>query len=264
MLEHYGVKVGRELVLDKYSKNFRQPQMIMGQVMWQLMGKYPHWLTVHPQFVSADNPITARFQGLDLYWASPLELVSRDKVKGEMIARSTPDAWLMSDSFMTLPSEATGRPYLPTGKTAQVGLVAALSGSFGSWFQEVPSRAGEARDWKEVRPSSEETRLLVVGDTDFASDFFQYTDASYNLEFAANAAGWLSNDEDLLSIRTRTARDTRLNRIRDPQAQILAALSTQLVNVVLIPLAVIGFGVFRIVSRRKKKNAPSSGGPVEG
>ncbi len=260
MLEHYGVKVDRELLLDKYNKNFRQPQMILGQVMWQLMEKYPHWVTVHPSFVSADNPITARFEGLDLYWPSPLELLPRDGVKEEMIARSTPDAWVMKDKFETLPVEASGAPYLPTGKTAQYGLAAVLSGKFSSWFKEIPTRAGETRDWKEIRPTSAETRLLVVGDADFVSDFFQYTDAAYNLDFAGNGAQWLANDEDLLAIRTRVVRDLRLNRIRQPEAQMVAALSAQLVNVVLIPLAVIGFGVFRFVVRRKKKSASPAGG----
>ncbi len=263
MLEHYGVKVRRELVLDRYCKNFRQPRMVLGQLMWELMDKYPHWITIHEQDVSQDNPITARFGGLDLYWPSPLELVPRDKVKGEVIVKTTPQAWLMKDRFDTLPTGAAAMfATAPPETVGQYGLAATLSGSFSSWFKEIPRREGESRDWKEIRPTGAETRLLVVGDSDFASDFFQYTDAAYNLDFLSNGTEWLSNDEDLLGIRTRITHDLRLNKIRDPQTRLVAALATQLVNVVLVPLAVIGFGVFRFILRRKKK-AGTAGAVVE-
>jgi gliding-associated putative ABC transporter substrate-binding component GldG len=253
MLEHYGIKVRRELVLDKYSKNFRQPRMVLGQVMWEIMAKYPHWITIADQFVSRDNPITARFAGLDLYWASPLELVERQGIKGEMIVQTTPDAWTMKEPFETFPDQGAGLAYSKPQDSGQQGVAAALSGTFSTFFSEIPTRQGEERGWKEIRKTSPETRILVVGDADFPTDLFQYTDASYNLDFVGNSAEWLSNDEDLLGIKTRVARDLRLNRIREPEARAWAALFIQVVNVALIPLAVIAFGVLRFFFRRKKR-----------
>jgi ABC-type uncharacterized transport system involved in gliding motility auxiliary subunit len=41
MLASYGVKVEQELMADKYCQNFRLPTQILGQVMWQVLDKYP-------------------------------------------------------------------------------------------------------------------------------------------------------------------------------------------------------------------------------
>jgi ABC-type uncharacterized transport system involved in gliding motility auxiliary subunit len=136
----------------------------------------------------------------------------------------------------------------------QYALGVSLSGSFSSYFagREIPRREGEEREWSRIIETSEPTRLLVIGDADFASELFQYSGGNYNLEFLANAAQWLSNSEDLLEIKTRVARDMRLNKIQDPEARLRAAMFTQIINMVVIPLGVIVFGVVRLIIRRRK------------
>ncbi len=91
-----------------------------------------------------------------------------------------------------------------------------------------------------------------MGDADFASNLLEFTEADYNLSFLTNTAEWLSNSEDLLSIKTRLARDVRLNRIQEPSRRLAAVLVTEIVNVAVIPLAVIAFGIVRLLLRRKK------------
>jgi ABC-type uncharacterized transport system involved in gliding motility auxiliary subunit len=130
----------------------------------------------------------------------------------------------------------------------------ALRGSFTSFFSDrkVPEREGVPRDWSDPVGSSSDTRILVVGDSDFATELYQYTGASYNMQFLGNAAEWLSNSPDLLEIKTRSARDLRLNKIQDPEARLRSALFTQLFNLVFVPLVVVAFGVTRLVLRRRK------------
>jgi ABC-type uncharacterized transport system involved in gliding motility auxiliary subunit len=255
MLEHYGVVVQQAYVMDKYSKNFRIPRQIFGQIMWEVMDKYPFWITVANQFVSRDNPITARFQGLDLLWASPLQIVERPDVEAEAILRTTPEAWIQEEEpFETNPQRASMLEFMPHEQEGQYNLGVSLSGSFSSYFagREIPRREGEERDWSRIVETGEPTRLLVIGDVDFASELYQYSGGNYNLEFLANAAQWLSNSEDLLEIKTRVARDMRLNKIQDPEARLRAAMFTQIFNLVLIPLGVIVFGVVRLIIRRRR------------
>jgi len=254
MLETYGVRVLREQVLDVYSQNFRQPRQVFGQVMWEIIGKYPHWITIAEQFVARDNPVTARFAGLDLYWASPLELEPREGVEEEMLIKTTPEAWSMAERFETDPQRAESLLFMEHENRGQRTVAASLSGSLPSYFagREIPTRAGEEREWETVRERSGETRVLVVGDSDFASEIFQYTDAAYNLDFLANAAGWLANEEDLLEIKTRTTRDMRLNKIQDREARSSLALFTEVFTVVFLPLLVIAFGLIRYALRRKR------------
>jgi len=254
LLESYGVKVKRELVLDKYCKNFRIPRQIFGQIMWELREKYPLWITVADQFTAKDNPITARFSGLDLYWASPLELVEKPGVSGKALVKTTPEAWTMADRFETLPERVSMLSYGKQESTGQYTLAATLTGSLSSFFKgkAIPTREGEKRDWAQSVAESKETRLIVIGDSDFASGLYMYTDAEYNQEFLSNCAQWLGNAEDLLAIKTRSSRDLRLNKIQDPVQRLGFALFTQLLTVVLVPLLVIGFGIARMLVRRKK------------
>ncbi len=255
MLETYGVRVKRELVLDKYCQNFRLPTQVLGQVMWQIMEKYPYWITVAGQFVAKDNPITARFNGLDLYWPSPLEPVAKGNTQAEVLASTTPEGWTASEEpFDTYPR---GGPLLlaqPHENKGRYPLVVSLRGEISSYFKgrSIPTREGEKRDWKNIVEQAKDSRIIVVGDADFASDLLQFTEATYNMDFLANTIQWLGNSEDLLSIKTRTARDTRLNKIQDPAQWQRAKLSTQLIALGLVPLAVISFGIGRLVYRRKK------------
>jgi ABC-type uncharacterized transport system involved in gliding motility auxiliary subunit len=255
LLEHYGVSVGQSFVLDSYAKNFRIPRQVFGQVMWEVMEKYPYWITVSNQFVSKENPITARFQGLDLLWASPLQVTQQPGVEAQVLLSTTPEAWVQDqEPFETNPQRALMLEYMNQDKKDQYPLAVALSGSFSSYFadREIPQRAGEERDWNEVVEDGQESRLIVIGDADFASELYQYSGGNYNLDFLANTAEWLSNSDDLLEIKTRVARDMRLNKIQDPAARLRAAMFTQMFNLVAIPLLVVVFGVLRFILRRRK------------
>jgi ABC-type uncharacterized transport system involved in gliding motility auxiliary subunit len=240
---------------DKYCQNFRLPTQILGQIMWQVLDKYPYWLTVAGQFVSRDNPITAHFDGLDLYWASPLTLSAASGASIEPLVSSTPDSWAIDkEPFDTNPEGARMLLFTqPENKGSRV-LAASLRGHLASWFRgkAVPKREGESRSWQSIVEESKDVRLVVVGDADFASNLVDFTEAQYNMSFLTNAAEWLSNSEDLLSIKSRLSRDVRLNRIQDPARRLAAALSTQIVNVAVIPLGVIAFGIVRLLLRRKK------------
>ncbi len=263
MLKAYGIDVKRELLLDKYNKNFRIPRQLFGQTMWQIIGKYPEWITIASQNVSRTNPITARFQGLDLYWASPLKWEKKEGLNAEALVKTTKEAWVLKEKFETNPYRGDMLNYIGTENRGQYTVAYAVKGNFPSYFsgKPVPKREGEKNVWdnsKERKDKSNDTRIIVIGDSDFASSLFQYTDAFYNLDFVENCSNWLSNDEDLLSIKTRVVRDMRLNKIQDEKKRITVALLAQLVNVVLVPLLVVLYGVFRFLRRRHHRKLLSA------
>jgi gliding-associated putative ABC transporter substrate-binding component GldG len=255
MLAAYGVKVETELVADKYCQNFRLPTQVFGQVMWQVLDKYPYWVTVAGQNASSQNPITAHFNGLDLYWASPLTLTAGGGASSQPLVTTTPDGWTLNEEpFDTNPEQARMLLFTqPENKGSRV-LAASLRGELSSWFKgkAIPKREGESRSWSSISEAAKDARLVVVGDADFASNLMDFTEAEYNVGFLANAAEWLSNSEDLLTIKTRLARDVRLNRIQEPARRLAAVLATEIINVAVIPLAVIAFGIVRLLLRRKK------------
>lgn len=256
MLKEYGATVQQELVLDTHDRRIplRQPQ---GNIMVQTLEAYPMWVAVQSQNVNQTNPITARFSGLDLLWPSPIEISKRDGLTAEPLVSSSSDSWLMKSPFYTNPSQipmlrkdaqTTGGPYV---------LGAALSGTFTSYFKgkQIPTRQGVKRDWSKVVPSVKDARMIVIGNSDFASNLLQYSNSRYNITFLENAAEWLASEDALLSIKTRAERDLQLDRIQDPSAKQAVVLFAELLNIYLIPIGVIIFGIVRSYRRREKAYA---------
>lgn len=251
-LSKNGIEIRNSLVLDRYAKQIplRQQQ---GSMTIQRLEPYPHWISLTGSGASSENPITARFQGLDLLWASPISVTGADGLEAEVILKTSQDAWLMSDYFTTNPLES-GTFGLQAGTSrGRYDLGAAVSGTVTSLFEDrpLPERAGEPPLTVDAPARPAPTRFLVIGDGDFASDYIGLSDSGYNLEFLENAAEWLTNDDDMLAIKTRAERDTRLNRIQDPVQKRFRILYAEILNIVVIPLLVVLAGLVRWYRRRE-------------
>lgn len=255
LLKAYGVTVEEKLVLDSYAKDFRVPRQMFGGMTWEVIGRYPHWINIRPGNVNADNPITARFQGLDLLWPSPVRVTREGNGRIVPLVESSAEAWIMDESYITDPYRM-GSVSSGTAETAgQYTLGVAVEKQLKSFFSEEPfsTPAGVSVPYDEVLTEGEFTRLIVFGDSDFASNIIQYSNSMYNMDFLLNCADWLSMEDDLMEIRTRTVRDTRLNRLEPQRAQ-AQYLFSQIVNIVLIPLLIVGYGIVRSGLRRRQQS----------
>jgi ABC-type uncharacterized transport system involved in gliding motility auxiliary subunit len=89
-------------------------------------------------------------------------------------------------------------------------------------------------------------RVVVVGSLDFATDRFVRT-APENLAFTLNAVDWLSQDEALISIRSRDRR---------PPPIVFSNLATRetvkYANVIGLPLLVALWGLVHLIRRRRR------------
>ncbi len=258
MLESYGVKIKEELVLDRYAKNFRIPRQVMGGMAWEVIDRYPHWINIRPQNVDPENPITARFNGLDLLWASPLKLSDQTAPAATPLVKSSDKAWIMKDRFTTDPYKMRNSELLSAESAESAGqytLGVSIEKGFESFFspETFTPPAGVVMPYEELKTEGKTTRVIVFGDSDFASNIIQYSDSMYNMDFLLNCADWLAKEDDLMEIRSRAVRDTRLNRL-EPQRARRHYLFSQIINLVIIPLLVIGYGIVRYIVRRKKEH----------
>jgi ABC-type uncharacterized transport system involved in gliding motility auxiliary subunit len=242
LIESYGVRVGRQMVLDTSARDYRLPQAASGGITWESLGRYPPWVSVRSPGVSPTHPITAGFTGLDLLWPSPLEPVSVPGVRVEVLAQSSPSSWTMKEPFLLDPfrvphggGAAAGRQVLA------VALNGALPGGFAAGVTGAKASSGRGLP----------TRVVVVGDEDFASDLMQFSDSLHNVLFLENAVLWLTGNEDLLSIRARAPEAGRLDRIAEPGLRRRLMLAAELANVAVIPLLVALYAVVRLARRRK-------------
>ena len=243
ILANYGVVIRRALVLDRTALNMTFQTQVRGGTAFQSV-RYPHWISVQNQAGNSTHPVTIRFQGLDLYWASPLELNPPPGVTAEILFTSTPYAWLQTNDFFTDPRMINlfGEEIEQTIGTKILG--ASLSGNFPSAFEMSPPQGFPARQ----SPS----RIIVVGDTDFAGNMMQVNRGEgRNLDFLVRAVEWLSNDEDIVAIRGREGPLNRLDRISDPESREAAMLFSRTINTVVIPLVIILIGFFVGFKRRR-------------
>ncbi|MCK4411963.1 MAG: GldG family protein [Candidatus Eisenbacteria sp.] len=180
-------------------------------------------------------------------------------VVATVLARSSPRSWSVSGRYDLNPQQN----FLPGETKAQI-LAVALSGRFTSYYQgreipPVPSAAISGDDEKptpiEPEPTetpifeSPDTRMLVVGNAQFATDGFlgQFPENSL---FLQNAVDWMTVGDQLISIRSRGATDRPLKPISD------ATKSTiKLLCILGAPLLVIAFGLIRFTVRRRSSSA---------
>ncbi|MDX9801902.1 MAG: GldG family protein [Spirochaetia bacterium] len=232
MLEKYGVKIKNDIVLDKYSRR------IPLRGSFPLV--YPQWIGITPQNVSKENPVTSRFAGLDLLWASSIEILEKmENVKYEKILSSTDQAWTMENNISANPYEVSLAAAYTGDDQRQLDLGYVVTGPFKSAYTE---------------KTGVDTRIMVIGDSDYLSDIIQFSDSPYNIMFFENAVEWLANDESLIQIKTKSKRDLRLNKIETPEGQIKAIMFVYLVNIVIVPVLIIVFAIVRFIGRKRKES----------
>jgi ABC-type uncharacterized transport system involved in gliding motility auxiliary subunit len=100
-------------------------------------------------------------------------------------------------------------------------------------------------------PEARASRIIVVGDTDFASSLMNASGGTRNLEFFVQAADWLCNDDDIIGIRARASQSGRLDKIIDDNRRKSVMSYAILVNVYVVPLFVIAAGIFYALHRRR-------------
>jgi len=199
------------------------------------------------------HPASANFSGLDLYWASPLQLNAPDGVDADYLFASTVEAWSMREPFYTNPEV----PYLFQRDAAETAgekiLGVSLTGIFPSWFAGKP--APQLEDGEELPPmpaQAKPARLIVVGETEFITSFLGVTNGQRNLDFMVQAADWLCNDDDIIQIRSRASQSGRLDKIIDEGKKASAMRLARIVNVFVVPSLVIIAGLFFAFRRRTK------------
>lgn len=244
MLESWGITVQPEIVMDKTAllMQYQTPSPTGGMV--PRIAQNPQWIGVLPENGNPGHPISARFGGVDLYWANPLVLSPPQGIEAQELFTTTDDAWTMREPFVTSP-DATYMMDRDSADTATGKRIlgASLSGIFPARFEN-PESGGESAE-------PEPGRIVVIGESDFATSmFFGIIGTQRNLNFMVQAADWLANDDDLISIRSRVTGSGQLDRISDPLARSAAINFAKIVNIFLIPVLVILAGIF-ISARRK-------------
>jgi ABC-2 type transport system permease protein len=242
-LDHFGVAITPTLVLDDRNQPLPMPrvrQTPFGALRTWELEPYPYLVQVRDDGM-LNRDVTARLDAVGIYWGSPL-VVDKSKAQGiEAIPllQSSPRSWTDDDisrvGFIEYEVPDTGtEPHL---------LAAAFSGRFKSYFADRQPPAAAAGGRALPLKESPETRLVVVGNAEFLSDFvaraLSQVDGGFfveNLRFAQNLIDWVSLDNDMLDIRSRGLVSRRLRRLDAGQEMMIEWLNYAAPLVMLVAL----------------------------
>jgi ABC-type uncharacterized transport system involved in gliding motility auxiliary subunit len=258
MVSFYGATVQPELALDRSARTLQyQMQAPNGSLYFRTV-LYPHWFGILAENVNAAHPVTAGFSGLDLYWPSHLTLNPPEGVTAEVLLSGTPEGWVLKDDFATNPE--LGRETERMENRGQQIFGLSLSGAFPSWFRGLPkpqrgggNPEGTNEELPDLPAAAVPSRIIVVSDTDMITGLLNYTTADYNLDFLIKALDWLGNDDELIEIRGRSGRIGRLDKITDPLRKLSVMGFSQGLNVVFLPLVLVGAGLFFARQRQRQR-----------
>jgi len=268
LIDHYGITVQPELVLDRVNANAS-----FQSGMFSIFMPYPFWVRVVRENVPSDHPIINSLESIVLPWASPIEIVTdkanKDDVSVSILAQSSEYSWTQKGYFDLNPRQ----DFMPPPEQMKPrALGVALTGRFGSYFADkgVPPPAQEqeagaqaqAEDVKKapdakaqkqldaartIVKASPETKLIVIGSSRFIkSEFCEQFDG--NRTFFLNAVDWFVIGDRLIDIRSREAGDRPLRIIPDRGK---AAL--RMANMFGVPVLLSVFGLIQLYVRRRRK-----------
>jgi ABC-type uncharacterized transport system involved in gliding motility auxiliary subunit len=115
------------------------------------------------------------------------------------VVESSPQSWAEADIKSLLTSGEVSLDEAKGDKPGPVTIAAAVTASKPDAAPPDPKAANDPKP---------ETRVVVFGDSDFASN--GVLGIQGNKDLFMNTVGWLSQQENLISIRTKEASDRRL------------------------------------------------------
>ncbi len=253
--EHYGFKVNDELVLD--SKAPTLPFQTMTRYGRQItLVRYP----LFPEIVGFNRDYIAmsNLRQVRLYFPSSIDTSLTAEMENVTIS---PLLW-SSDKSSTQTGSYDINPLTFNQRgmviydQAKLPLGAVLNGKFTSFWKDksVPLDSdGNKISEEEIIPESPETRIVVIGDANFINDQFLVQGLD-NLTMALNLIDWLVQDESLISIRSREVSSRPIEEVSDA-----ARKTVKYANMLIPPLLIIVFGLFRWKIRSATKKAMVAG-----
>lgn len=251
-LEYYGVKLHRDLVMDRQNQRVMLPA---GQQ--RVITHYPAFPVVTD--LSREIPITRPIKAYVSVFPSTVEITdaaTKDSAltKRVVLARTTERSWRHTGFFLFNPMHQPK----PTKTVGPFPLAVYLQGRFRSYFAgkpvPEPGPAGPPTEAPEVpsdggQRSKPGARLLVVGDAEMVQDQYLGLNPA-NLMLLQNAIDYLAQDETMIGIRGKSQTRRPLEQVDDDTIAM-----AKWGNIVGLPGALVLIGVVLWRVRRASRRA---------
>ncbi len=248
-LEGWGVLPGEPLVFDLERSNritTHETIQVGGETITggEARIPYPFWPNVGADGMDASNPVTARVEGADLFWAGSLDSPAPEGLEKVELLRSSSATWLVEAEGATdldprsMRARATALQAGGGGKSR--ALAGVVSGRFPSPFesgapapldpiQEAIDRSrgtgaprGSVGTEEAVLSRAASTQIVVVGDADWVANEKFLTPR--NRELFLGLVDWLALEDDLLALRTRMPKTRAIQDFLEQERRALGLL----------------------------------------
>ncbi len=210
-LDEYGMKIGRGLILDRQNQRIGITTR-QGMFTIQNVVNYPYFPLVTD--IDRENPAVRDLDVITFSFVSPIE-IDKNKVKNYdffVLAKTSKNSWLDEGVDFMSPM----REYFPPGKDSlkQYPVVCVAKERNASF------------------------RIILTSNSRFIDKKFMASEANEN--FFLNIIDWLTEDVDLISIRSKGITERPLKDIVPVKKTMM-----KYINIFFIPLVVLGFGIYR-------------------
>ena len=251
MLEHYGIRLGNNIVADlRFHDNVQLQQGFV-----RVVQPYPYFVKIVRNNFSKENVVTSQLETLTLPWTSSLEVLTKEGVMATALAK-TSEFGQSSQGFYNL---MPGTP-IPNTDTQMYTAAAALEGKFKSFYaeKEIPPVESVLEDGEAAEDSSTqeenteerttitdstETQIIVVGTSQFLTQLNRNS-----VDFLLNSLDWLTLGETLIGIRSYTITDRPLKDVSGIVKNFIKYFC-----MIGIPLFVVIIGLIWYLLRRRVK-----------
>ncbi|MCB1047288.1 MAG: Gldg family protein [Calditrichaeota bacterium] len=250
-LAHFGVKIEQDLVGDRNCGAVTVRQQGGGNPLAALFGiqmRYP--LFVELRGFDDEHPVSRKLESTLVAWASSLDTTafaaarSAGAVIRPLVSTSANTEVQRGPNFDLEPVQQLTPEILASRFNAGPQLIGAtVEGSFSSYFagRALPEGADAAGRLDAGAPTS----LAVMADGDFVQD--SYSQQGDNLALVQNIVDWLSQDEGLISIRSKTITSRPLVELEPGTRKLIKWF-----NILAVPVIFILFGLVRWMARRRR------------
>jgi len=242
-LSAYGVRLGDDVVIDRV-------QGLFGRAATPFAAEY------------GDHPITKDLREVTLFHVVR-SVRPKPDAKGRFteLVRTSKDSWAEhdlqrffdegkvsqdpGDEAGPIPIAIAGTPSVP--EAARQAAAKAEGAAAGGETKDAKSKPAEAAPAADAKPDEDakppEPRLVVMGDSDFASN--QLLDAYRNRDLFVNAVNWLAGDVQAISVRPNRSRASRLALSAEQFSRL------RYLSLFVLPEAIAFLGVLAWWSRRR-------------
>ena len=251
LLEHYGTKLGNNLLVDRrFHDNARFQRGFM-----TVFQPYRYFVKIVKPNFSTEHTITNQLETLTLPWTSSLEVITKEGITATTLATTSESGQTVQGYYNLSPDFP-----IPDAETQAYPVAVALEGKFKSFYadKEIPSVATDdttsGADNEAPVPTqdtearttiteSAQTQIIVIGTAQFLTQM-----RPDGINFFLNTVDWLTFGDALIGIRSQAITNRPLRDVSEIEKNLIKYLC-----IVGIPLLVVIFGLVRYFLKNRAK-----------